>query len=254
MNNYNAFYWLGIVGGNACYIILLLALGGAMKRKGIRKVCYALLMAGMAIGFILLDPFSKEIKLPGIASGDYGVFDIGVRIAIGLAGLVTPIAFNWIYLLCVFNLQIYQIKRKKKNKFYTYQTFYFISNIGFWCLWMRSSLLFLSAVEGHYKTSWEGIFGVLLGIYYIGGICMAVLRQLTFEVEDGHFKYKGLNKTCEGVLEDIEAAERTKKGIILYVNGEKLFIGCQMEELRDLLKDKMINADDAEKEREEVNI
>lgn len=226
MDNYDVFYWLGILGGNVCYIILLLALGGAMKRKGIRKVCYALLMAGMAIGFILLDPFSKEIKLPGIASGDYGVF----------------------------NLQIYQIKRKKKNKFYTYQTFYFISNIGFWCLCMRSSLLFLSAVEGHYKTSWEGIFGVLLGIYYIGGICMAVLRQLTFEVEDGHFKYKGLNRTCEGVLEDIEAAERTKKGIILYVNGEKLFIGCQMEELRDLLKDKMINADDAEKEREEVNI
>lgn len=242
MDNYDVFYWLGILGGNVCYIAMLFVLGGAMKRTGAKRVGYVLLTAVMLAGFIFINPFSKEIKLPGIVSGNYVVLGSGARVVIGSICTVMPYVIMRAYWFLAFNLQQHNNKNKDRSTFYVYHTFFVLFHLGLWNTWMVSALFFASAVGKHFKTSWEGIFGALLAIYYIGGICMAVLRQLTFEVEDGHFKYKGLNKTCEGVLEDIEAAERTKKGIILYVNGEKLFIGCHLEELRNLFKDKMINA------------
>ena len=68
MDGYGIFYWLRLFLGNACYIVMLLALGKAVKRPGERKTGSILLMAAMLAAFILLNPFSREIKLPGIVA------------------------------------------------------------------------------------------------------------------------------------------------------------------------------------------
>lgn len=243
MDNYDVFYWLGILGGNVCYIAMLFVLGGAMKRTGAKRVGYVLLTAVMLAGFIFINPFSKEIKLPGIVSGNYVVLGSGARVVIGSICTVMPYAVMRAYRFLAFDLQQYYNKNKDKSIFYVYHTFFVLFHLGLWCVWMVSALFFASAVGEHFKSSWEGIFGALLVIYYMGGICMAVLRQKTFEVEKGHFKYNGLRKICEGTLEDIESVEKTGKGIILHVKGEKLVIGCHLEELADLFGDKMINSE-----------
>ena len=237
MKYYDIFYWLGILGGNACYIVMLFAIGGVMKRRGIKRAGYALLMAGMLVGFILLNPFTKEIKLPGIVSGNYSVFSNGVRIVIGVICTIMPYAIMRIHWFFVFDLQQYHNKNREKSTFYVYHTFFILFHEGLWCMWMASALFFASAVGKHFKSSWEGIFGAFLAIYYIGGICMAVLQQLTFEVEKGYFRYNRLGKIYEGTLEDIKVVERTDKGVILHVKGEKLYIGCRLEELTDLFRD-----------------
>lgn len=252
MDYQSVFYWLGILGGNACYTVFLLALGGVMKKRGLKRACYMLMMAGMSIGFILLDPFSKEIKLPGIASGEYAVLKSGIRISITILCMVIPHAFMRVYRFFAFNLRMYRNKNNMRVSFYVYHTVFFLICLSLQRVWIISTIFFITTLGGSYKTSWEGIFGVLLVIYYIGGICMAVLRQKTFEMADGHFKYYGLRKIREGALEDIEAVEKTNKGIVLHVKGEKLFIRCRMEELADLFRDKIINPDGGEKEGEEA--
>lgn len=224
-----------------------------MKKRGLKRACYMLMMAGMFIGFILLDPFTKEIKLPGIASGEYVILKSGIRISITILCMVIPHAFMWAYRFFAFNLRMYHNKNNVRSSFYVYHTVFFLFCLSLQRVWIISTIFFITTLGGSYKTSWEGIFGVLLMLYYIGGICMAVLRQKTFEVKDGRFQYNGFRKNCEGALEDIEAVEKTGKGLILHVKGEKLFIGCRLEELADLFRDKMAGQDDR-KEKEEVYV
>lgn len=252
MEYYDIFYWLGILGGNVCYIVMLFALSRAMKRTGIKKAGYVLLMAGMVIGFFAWDPFSKEIKLPGIVSGNYVALRNEVRIVIGVICTVMPYAIMRIHWFLVFDLLQYHNKNREKSTFYVYHTFFLLFHAGLWCMWMVSALFFASAVGKHFKSSWEGIFGVFLVIYYIGGVCMAVLRQLTLEVENGRFKYNRLGKVCEGALEDIKAVERTDKGVILHVKGEKLGIRCYLDELEELFSDKITDPGGVSQKAEEV--
>lgn len=233
------FYWLGILGGNACYIVLLLALGRMMKTAGTKKTGYIILMALMLAGYIALNPFSKEIKLLGIVSGNYDAASNGVRIAIGILGAILPFVIMRAHWFLVFDLQQNQNKNREKSVFYVHYTFFYLFHLGLWNVWMVSSLFFAAAIGKNFKPSWEVIYGVLLVSYYLGGICMAVLRQETFEAEGGHFRYDSLQKTCEGAMEDIERVERTKKGFVLYVKGEELHISCAAEALEELLADKI---------------
>lgn len=241
MEHYDILYWLEILGGNTCYIIMLLALGGVIKKTGAKKVGYMLLVAGMMIGFIIWNPLSGEIRLPGIVAGDYGLFSGGVRMAIGIICTIIPFLFMWSYQFLAFNLQQHHNKNRDKSVFYVYHTFFLLFHAGLWCAWMVSALFFASATGKHFKISWEGIFGVFLVVYYIGGICMAVLRQKTFEVVKGHFKYNGLWKKYEGELESIELVEKTKRGLILQIKGEKLYLGCTLAELVELFSDKIVD-------------
>lgn len=246
MGYFDIFYWLGILGGNVCYVVMLLVFGRGVKKAGTKKVGYMLLIVGMLTGFIVLNPFSKEIKLLGIVSENYGVFSNETRIVIGFICSIIPYVFMRGYHFMAFNLQQHHNKNKEKSVFYVYYTFFYLFHLVLWNAWMISSLFFAAAIGGHFKRSWEGIFGGLLVIYYTGGVCMAVLRQKTFEVESGHFKYNGLRRTCEGKLEDIGMVERTKKGVILHVREEKLYIGCRLEELADLFRDKIADSDISE--------
>lgn len=132
MEHYDIVYWLGIFWGNACYIAMLLAAGRAARHSGFQKKGYMLLAAVMLAGFIVLNPFAKEIKLPGIVSGAYGMFDGGIRVALGLACTAFPFAFMWWYRFFAFNLQQHRNKNRDKSVLYVYHKFFVPFHAGLW--------------------------------------------------------------------------------------------------------------------------
>ena len=232
--DYGNFFWLGIVGGNVCYIIMLLSLGMALKKSTIRIVGYILLIAGL-IGFIILNPIFKEIKLPGIVSGAYDVLNYNTRLILGIVCNVIPVVFMPCYQFLTFKMKLYQ--NKKKYTAYVYHDVFFLFSTGLWCMWLFSSFLFGSAMSGNYKLSWNWIFGVLLVIYYIGGICMALMRQETIVIMDKRYRYCNFNEIFEGELKDIESVEMVKGGMILHIKEKELYIRCTQKPYADLLSD-----------------
>ncbi len=94
------------------------------------------------------------------------------------------------------------------------------------------------ATTGRYKLSWEWIFGVLTAVCYVGGVCMAVLRQKAFVVMmDGRYSFYDFKIACEGELKDIEEIEEVKQGIILHTRERKLFIKCGKNMFIERLKE-----------------
>ncbi len=236
MEDYGFYFWLEILGGNLCYVLMLLSLGVALKKSAVRKVGYILLIACL-LGFFILDPFFKEIKLPGIVSGAYSDLNKNIRFILGIICAIIPFAFIPCYQFLTFKMRLHQ--NKKKYKAYVYHDVFFLFSTGLWCMWLFGSFFFGSAMSGNYKLSWDWIFGVLLVIYYMGGICMALLRQATFVIMDGQYSYYNLKKTFEGELKDIGSVEMVKGGIILHIKEEELYIRCTQMPYADLLKDKL---------------
>lgn len=241
MENYGVLFWLGILGGNVCYVIMLLALGMASKKSSVRKVGCILLVAGL-VGFILLNPFFKEIKLPGIVSGTYGVMNNNIRFITGVICNIIPFIFIPCYQFFTLKMKLLRLKmhpHKSKYVGYVYHDAFYLLSTGLWCMYMFSSLLFGGALSHNYKVSWNWFFGVLLAVYYIGGICMVVLQQSTFTIMDGRYSYHDFKKKSEGELKDIESVEMIKGGMILHIKGEELHIRCTQKPYADVLADKL---------------
>ena len=248
MDGCGIFYWLRLFLGNACYIVMLLALGKAVKRPGERKTGSILLMAAMFAAFILLNPLSREIKQLGIVAGKYGSFINAARLAMGILCAVIPYIVMWCYMSLVFDLK--QRPGRKKYTFYVYHNFFFLFGLGFWCIWMYRSFFVAVATTGRYKLSWEWIFGVLTAVCYVGGVCMAVLRQKAFVVMmDGRYSFYDFKIACEGELKDIEEIEEVKQGIILHTRERELFIKCGKNMFIERLKEIV---DGFKDEREDV--
>lgn len=236
MDGYGIFYWLRLFFGNMCYIVMLLALGKAVKRPGERKTGSIVLTAAMLAAFILLNPFSREIKLLGIVAGKYGSFSYGVRFAVGVLCAVIPYIVMLCYMFLAFDLK--QRPSRKKYTLYVYHNFFFLFGLGFWCIWMHRSFFFAVATTGRYKLSWEWIVGVLTAVCYAGGACMAVLQQKAFVVRvDGRYSFYDFKIACEGELKDIEEIEEVKQGIILHTGERELFIKCGKNAFIERLKE-----------------
>lgn len=224
-----------------CYVIMLLALGMVLKKSSARKAGCILLTAGL-VGFILLNPFSKEIKLPGIVSGAYGVMNNNKRFITGVVCNIIPFVFIPCYQFFIEKMKLLKLKlypHKTKYMVYVYHDAFFLFSMGLWCMYMFSSLLFGGALLRNYKVSWNCFFGVLLTIYYIGGIYMVVLQQSTFVIMDGRYSYHDFKKDSEGELKNIESVEMVKGGMILHIKGEELYIRCTQKPYADLLGDKL---------------
>ena len=171
------------------------------------------------------------------AAGDYSDLNKNIRFILGIICAIIPFAFIPCYQFLTFKMRLHQ--NKKKYKAYVYHDVFFLFSTGLWCMWLFGSFFFGSAMSGNYKLSWDWIFGVLLVIYYMGGICMALLRQATFVIMDGQYSYYNLKKTFEGELKDIGSVEMVKGGIILHIKEEELYIRCTQMPYADLLKDKL---------------
>lgn len=181
--------------------------------------------------------YIRSILQRNKAAGDYSDLNKNIRFILGIICAIIPFAFIPCYQFLTFKMRLHQ--NKKKYKAYVYHDVFFLFSTGLWCMWLFGSFFFGSAMSGNYKLSWDWIFGVLLVIYYMGGICMALLRQATFVIMDGQYSYYNLKKTFEGELKDIGSVEMVKGGIILHIKEEELYIRCTQMPYADLLKDKL---------------
>lgn len=104
---------------------------------------------------------------------------------------------------------------------------------------IQAAVVLIIAVLGYYKTSWDWYWGLLLFVNYVGIFCLSFLRQKQFVIMKNKFYYCDFKKRVEGSLSEIERAEKSDTGMIIYTKEEKMEIFCTLERYKDSMLDKL---------------
>lgn len=119
MAPYDVFFWLSILGGNLIFILILRVIRLFFKRDNFKNINkFFILLIGLFIMFVILNPLFKIIKLPGLILGVYGNLSMRVRFVVGFISAMIFAMDIPCYQFIVFKLKFYL----KKNILYTYIT------------------------------------------------------------------------------------------------------------------------------------
>ncbi|MBD5097153.1 MAG: hypothetical protein HDT40_09210 [Lachnospiraceae bacterium] len=143
-----------------------------------------------------------------------------------------------LYYLWVFKIKTF-FEFNKDCAIYTYHNIFIKAMKVLYLFMIQLVAVLIIAVLGHYKTSWDWYWGLLLFVNYVGIFCLSFLRQKQFVIMKNKFYYCDFKKRVEGSLSEIERAEKSDTGMIIYTKEDKMEIFCTLERYKDSLLEKL---------------
>lgn len=223
---YDVFFWLSILGGNLIFFLMLRVIRLFFKRDNFKNINkFFILLIGLFIMFVILNPLFKIIELPGLILGVYGNLSTRVRFVVGFICAMIFAMDIPCYQFIVFKLKFYLIN-KQRYTLHIYHNLIYLTSTGLWIINLFGTMVFLSAIFGNYKISWNWGITIILVIEYIGKIVLSLLDSQRFTMKDNRYSYCNFKKRLEGSQEEIQLVELVNDGIVLHINGEKIYIRC----------------------------
>lgn len=184
-----------------------------------------------------------------------GRYPVGIPLIVLLL-LSMPFYYLWVYKVSPV------IDYRLTCAVYTYHDIYIKTMKRVYLSMILTAVVLIIALSGHYETSWDILWGLLLIADYMGVLYLAFLRQKQFIILRDKFFYYNFKKRVEGNVSEIESVEKTDNGMIVRTKEEEMEIFCTSEKYREKLLeklackregDKMASQDDR-KEKEEVYV
>lgn len=224
MNDYDVFFWLSIVGGYICFILIQNLLRLIVRKSNIKDAkVYIFLTILLMVGFVFLNPVLKIIKLPDILSENYA--NSNMRLIVGMVLAAFFAVDMVIYYFWNFHLRLYR-KNSDKYSIHVYHNAVYLLFQGVWLISLFGTLLFLSVAFGNYKSSWNMGMAFIVISVCVGKVILSVLDAHKLIVKGNHFYYYSFKKKYEGDLREIKSAKFEKAAISLNINEELVEIKC----------------------------
>lgn len=161
-----------------------------------------------------------------------GRYPVGIPLIVLLL-LSMPFYYLWVYKVGPV------IDYRLTCAVYTYHDTYIKTMKRVYLSMVLTAIVLMIALSGHYETSWDILWGLLLIADYAGVFYLAFLRQKQFIILRDKFYYCNFKKRVEGDLSEIESVEKTDTGMIVRTEEEEMEILCTSEKYRKALLERL---------------